>query len=311
MDLLSPTRRGARSWTKDKPLLCIWGSCKLQIKIMRAILKPHSPTLSLHSALSLTLMGALSVGVVPRPAFAESRLLTLFPNEDVRLAPDTPFWGGQVTLPQTIVAPDDLPCHIRMPHLSLVTGALQVGTSCGIATGDHHALAWELFPEVGFAKSKHRARVRPALLIGLAGTFRLEPLEGQALFGSVHYKLAARDKTSLEAEFAAPKYNPFYLQKWADVFESNYALGWLREVEGAEGRRTGIRVTFKETLPLALRRAGALAESAAIEAKFIDVDVRRKSGRFLWGGGIGYAVVTFDAIRMGFPLPNLFVGWQW
>ena len=265
--------------------------------------------------------------LAPPRAAAQSRGLSLYPEQDIRLndkqdsqstkdnlgdQDEQESWKGAATLFATFISPPRIPCLIRISHASLAYEALQMGASCAVDSSRNHIFALEIYPEAATRTHSSTTLLRPSLLVGMVESFKLNLLgEKSVLFGSVHYKFAPREKNRLEAEFARPNYNPFYLQRWADVIESSYILGWVRNFERNNQEAFATRFSFQETLPLGLRRIGALQDSAAVQAKILELSVRARSGHYLWGGGIGYAVITFDALRVGLPLPSVFVGYQW
>ena len=70
------------------------------------------------------------------------------------------------------------------------------------------------------------------------------------------------------------------------------------------------RLQYLETLPLALRKLGSLKRSAALQVKMLDISARGGIDNWIVGAGLSYVIVTFDAIRVGLPLPSVTLGLQ-
>jgi hypothetical protein len=196
--------------------------------------------------------------------------------------------------------------------------ALQVGVGCALEAGNRYVVGAEVLAEGAYRssnrKGKVRRAVRPGALPALRHTFHLVDAANLRVLtiASLSYKVVARESRQSEEDFARPSYNPFYIQRWADVLESNYALGLLTFLPvGGSPERLAVRIQYLETLPLGLRRWGGLADSASVQYKQVDVNARMRFGSFLAGAGVGYAVLTFDGIRVGIPLPALNAGFLW
>lgn len=226
-----------------------------------------------------------------------------------------------MTQTQTSLSPTSLlhqtsgnwPCFLKLNTLALAYRTLQVGPTCAFATGHQHTLAAALLPE-GALRTPGSAgtQVRPAILAGLVESFRLDTqTQASVLFGGLHYKLAPKESKGAQKSYATSKYNAYYLQRWADILESNFEFGFIQNFANHQDDVWAVRAFYTETLPVGLRRLGAIQEAAAVQAKFVSLGGRRRVGQWTWGGGLGYAVVTFDAVRLGIPVPDLHLSYLW
>jgi hypothetical protein len=253
---------------------------------------------------------------------AHSRVFTLYPEEDlVFSAPSLPNGrrDGAMTVSRTTLALGEGRCAALLSHFPLAYLTLQAGASCAVQTGLRNALAVEILLEGAYRASANTKSVRPGGLVLLRHTFDLlEPGDTRLrTTASLSYKFVPRESDDSQEEYAQPKYNPFYTQRWADVLESRVAFGillstpWRGALDGFAAH-----AQYLETLPLALRRVGGLADSASVQYKQLTVDARTRVATFSFGdlflgGGLGYAVLTFDGIRAGLPLPSLAAGLLW
>lgn len=246
-----------------------------------------------------------------------SRALTLFWDKDVFLTPSESQLKGtfRVGAGEAIFAPAQLPCFFVTRPFALAFYTLQVGTSCAVRTGDNHTLAIDLSPEIAFRQSQRLTTlVRPGLKGGLTQSFHLgNGLSGHMVYGSFHYKFTPKSSKGQSGENVKNDFSAFQFQKWNDLFDSVLSVGWiLRYFAPFEAtQQEAYAVRYYESLPLELRRIGGLEDSSSVSFKAIEASVRFREGPWVFGGGLGYLVLSLDNLRLGLPYPELTVTYEW
>ena len=246
---------------------------------------------------------------------APTRVLTLYPENDIHFRDGPLAERGVFQLHQTTVLLGVTNCTLLLSHTPFLYQTLQIGAGCSLPTGRRNNLGLDLLVEAAYRQGKGgKKAVRPGALPALRHVFHL--VDGPDLriltFASLAYKVVARDSADSQTRFARPGYNPFYIQRWADVLESNYAFGVLMFLPFSDvPEGLAVRAHYLETLPLAVRRWGSLADSASVQYKQLEANARIRLGDFLLGAGVGYAILTFDSLRVGVPLPSLNFGFFW
>lgn len=276
-----------------------------------------------------------SQDTTPPPSLSSQRLFNLFPEDDLVVAPAPtapgPKTRGAVTLGRTTLALGNTPCAALFSHIPLAYLTLQAGGGCTLQTGRRNTMAFEALLEGayrkasrttsagGVTKKTEKETVRPGALLLVRHAFDLHAPQERRLrtTASLSFKWVPRESAANQEAYSKPKFNPFYTQRWADVLESRFTFGVLLSTP-KNGTPDGYaaHIQYLETLPLALRRGGGLADSASLQYKQIALEGRARVGHFSFGdvflgGGFGYAVLTFDGLRTGLPLPTLAAGVLW
>lgn len=194
---------------------------------------------------------------------------------------------------------------------------LQWGAQCAFRTGHSHILAVELFPEIAVRSDEENFnRLRPSVKIALTQALHLKTfgLDGALVYGRISGKFSGKENQNTVSKLSKSGYSTVQLQKWSDIVESNYSVGWSLRHALSETDKTqawAIRISYAETLPYELRRFGFLEETAAVNLKTIDMSARRTFGAITFGGGLGYAAITIDTIRLALPYPTLTFDYTW
>lgn len=256
--------------------------------------------------------GCLATG---KPAFA-GRALTLFWERDVALDGITRENAveNRLSLTQTLHAPAESPCFYLWEHAFLLFADLQLGLSCAVRTGDRHFLAIDARPEVAFRKGNQASvTFRPAVATSLTESYQLgDGLDGHMVYASFHYKFAPLTSENVEPKVKGFAWETLPMQKWNDIFQTYYSLGWLRRrINPLTGRQTSAySVNYREAIPLEIRRVGAMESSASVTYKALEAEGRWGYDQFIIGGGIGYLILAVDQVRVSFPYPLIMVGYD-
>lgn len=198
----------------------------------------------------------------------------------------------------------------------LIYQGLQAGVQCALPTGETHIFAGEVYPEFAFRRKEEKMwRFRPAVKVAFTETLHLGNfgVEGPLVFGRFSYKFSPKEDDSKIEEVSESGYSVIQLQKWSNILESMYSFGWSYRKASSDPKKQdwAIRISYAETLPFELRRFGFLEDTAAVNFKTIDVSARKKYNQFTLGGGLGYAAVTIDTVRLSLFYPTLMVDYTW
>ena len=206
-------------------------------------------------------------------------------------------------------------CLFNLPHLPLLYETVQLGLDCAWVQGSGSTLRTVVIPELAWQPHLEGIkRYRPAL--GLQMSHSVSLSESAEMFGTFSYKFYGRDTQS---EVPAPKgtyYNPYNVQRFADVLESNWGIGLIArasEVEafGISASSVGLLAQYRETLPPSFRIAGGLARTLGTSFKCAEISARiRFAEQYTLGLGGGYGVFAFDSIRVAFPFPTAHISYQ-
>jgi len=264
-------------------------------------------------ALLLAAFVAVLLSMLPQRADADPyRHYSLFPETLVTFRTQPSPTRAAVLLTQSQILLGETNCQFVFPHVPLIYTTLQIGAGCAISTGKSNAVSFDLLVEGAFRQAASRKGVRPGGLAKLHETFvlaRAEDGSSVQASASLALKIIPTESRRAQIEYSRPFYNPFYIQRWADVLESNYTLG-VTLLRAFQDRPEGMawRAQYLETAPLALRRWGGISRSASIQYKELGVSARFNFSGFVAGGGLGYAVLTFDGVRVGLFLPSVTFG---
>lgn len=245
-------------------------------------------------------------------ALASSRKLGLFWDKDVDLIPSSSS-TLRISTSEIVWAPANLSCLFQVNTLPLAILAIEGGAQCAFATGAMHTVALGFLPEISFRKSSDlKTVVRPAIATSFVGSFHLNgSFSNTSVFGAVRYKLAPKESADAEGKLVEPGFSPAQLQKWHDLFESSLQVGgiWRNEDNRENAETLALEVSYFQSLPLELRRLGLLEFSAAIAFKGVEAELRSAFGRWSFGAGGGYLILSVDRIRLSFPYPELSVAY--
>lgn len=237
----------------------------------------------------------------------------MYPEQDVSVASDSVIDSphSEIDLLRYVYATSDFPCLISFYQSGLLTAAVQFGLSCTLQTGKQHNLTFSAIPEGALRPAKNlKNTIRPGLMLGLTQSLNLSPENrSRVLFGSIQYKYIPLEFNAPQLLYANGRQTPYSILKWLDVLQTSFSFGIIRNFD--EVNPWAIKFQYQETLPLGMRRLGGLSESAALQIKTISINSKIELSPWFFGGGIGYAIVLFDAIRIALPYPELNIGLRW
>jgi hypothetical protein len=340
---LSPLSWGARSdrtpWPIPSPLRLCKESRKgshfpfhrlprgLHLDTHSVVFRTRLSSCLCNKFLRLALLLLTLTNAICFAGFAQAeprRIIGLWPESVVRFSESPPTKNTLILFTHSAFPLGQSNCFFALNQRALIYRAFQAGVDCAFLTGPNSALAGVLKPELAHRQGKGSTQVRPALLAELKHSFAFQGgtkegkkeerknalLQPQYFFtSSLSYKAFPKESHENQVKFSKSGFNPYGLQRLADVLESHYSLA-LHSVQpwGATPEALEMRLEFLETLPLALRRGAGISETAALQYKHLQASVRVESSGFVVGGGLAYAVFTFDSVRATLALPTLQFG---
>ncbi len=220
-----------------------------------------------------------------------------------------------VALTHIAYFPGSSPCFIETSLLPMLYSTVQLGTRCAWPLTKRQAIGISLFPEVRIQKSSEsRTTLQPAFLVGVTHNFSLsEETQRRTFFFNGNYKFVPSQPSSESISDFDAGFHAGLTQQWADIFESYWSLGAIFQTGTSPelaDRGWQYRMRYRESIPLALRRIGALSQWAWVEWKAADLTTgyRGESG---WGSlGLGLAWVTLDKTKLVVPFPLVNFGYD-
>jgi hypothetical protein len=126
------------------------------------------------------------------------------------------------------------------------------------------------------------------------------------IYGRASYKLAPRASRETQKKSARTGYSPLLAQAWLDALDSGLSVGLLwRQSDAAYWR-----FAYSQTIPWTLRVTGALAQTTLLETRQLGLHGRVAFGNWRFGAGLWAVALQVDQVVIEFPLPDLYLGYE-
>lgn len=214
--------------------------------------------------------------------------------------------------PGTIVAsswwlhrPAQSPCALVGQPLRIALLTVSAGIRC--STQDGPRLSFDAIADLGWASElRGVAKVRPALTI--TGRFDQDITPSLRLVASAGVRIAQTLTEAQENALQHPGYKPAILQGWLTVWDHALAGHLIWESGNAEMVH-GIRLSYRETLPAALGADLGIRQWASVRIKQLSLSYRTVMEGWVLGTGASYVLADVAGVRVGFALPEMFLGY--
>lgn len=246
--------------------------------------------------------------IIPINGYADKRIITLFPHEDLQLVDNTDDSSfARLGITESLVNLYFVPCLFEFNQISLLYTVIQIGLSCSTKINPENTVSFSLSPETNYSKEVNKKGV--ALGVGFAYNYNLNTENKDWLFFfKFNYKFWDNELTDSSYQLSSKQ----LYQIWGSVFDSNYKIGLIHNYfDTTPSKHTTLSLEFYylQSFPLEWRQVGGARNTAAVEYKALGLSLRKEFfSHLIIGAGIAYWNLTFDGIRISGPLPDAYLG---